>query len=798
MEVDEDIPVRKIEKTAYEMLEDSRISMEEIAAKMLFIKKEGRSKSELRELVTQMSLHLVTLRQANRSILLEEDRVKAETERAKAPVDFTTLQLHNLLYEKNHYVKAIKACTDFKSKHPDIELVPEEEFFKSAPKAIKETIMSNDTAHDLMQKRLNFELHQRKELCKLHEKLEQRKKGLLEKIANRKKFLSSLPSHLKSLKKASLPVQQQLGVLHTKKLKAHHNAELLPPPLYIIYSQFLAQKEAFGEGIDIDVLGNLKEAQAYAHKLANKDTGISNTETNKLEEEVPDEEDDGQRRRKRPKKVPAKESLDQLGIYQSHPLHVILHIYDDEVSESKPAKLITLKFEYLLKFNVVCVGIDGYHDGPENNILCNLFPDDNGIDLPHQPAKLIAGDAVSFDEKRSSRPYKWVQHLAGIDFLPEVSPLVTGCDIQSSAKVRSSTVTSGLSLYRQQNRVHTVVERIRCREKAQLALAEQLDSLKILEWPTLAYEKVPWALHTPSCNLISWSPVVPSLSVASSSSIVAMEQVAEPMDLDMDGRSGRSREEIENAREDGELPSIVQVPTLINHANTPPPKGSDFEHSKHLALMSKSITPSLSKSKSQNFRKHDETTELLLDSESEPDEHTQTELEKENPEIAGQPWEDYGVREFVLVLDRRMDKDERTIKLEAKIKIGMEYPLRPPLFTLSLYTILAGEKSRERVCFDWYNELRSMEAEVNLHIAKMLPFDYENDILAHQVRFLAMLFDFYINEAPPLSLTTKSTTIVDIGLCKPVSGTILARSFRGRDRRKMISWKDMECTHGYP
>ena len=86
--------------------------------------------------------------------------MKAETERAKAPVDFTTLQLHNLMYEKNHYVKAIKACKDFKSKYPDIELVPEEEFFRDAPEDIKGTEMSNDSAHNLMLKRLNFELYQ--------------------------------------------------------------------------------------------------------------------------------------------------------------------------------------------------------------------------------------------------------------------------------------------------------------------------------------------------------------------------------------------------------------------------------------------------------------------------------------------------------------------------------------------------------------------------------------------------------------------------------------------------------------
>ncbi|KAL0291830.1 UNVERIFIED_CONTAM: THO complex subunitB [Sesamum radiatum] len=145
---------------------------------MLAIKKESQPKSQLRELVTRILLNFVTLRQgrlsslglliwftvllkqANRSILLEEDRVKADTERAKAPVDLTTLQLHNLMYEKNHYVKAIKACKDFKTKYPDIELVPEEEFLRDAPEDIKSSALSTDNAHDLMLKRLNYELFQ--------------------------------------------------------------------------------------------------------------------------------------------------------------------------------------------------------------------------------------------------------------------------------------------------------------------------------------------------------------------------------------------------------------------------------------------------------------------------------------------------------------------------------------------------------------------------------------------------------------------------------------------------------------
>lgn len=114
---------------------------------------------------------------------------------------------------------------------------------------------------------------QRKELCKLRDKLDLQKKALQETISNRKKFLSSLPSHLKALKKASLPVQNQLGVLHTKKLKQQQQSELLPPPLYLIYSQLFAQKEAFGEKIELEIMGSVKEAQTFARQLANKDSG---------------------------------------------------------------------------------------------------------------------------------------------------------------------------------------------------------------------------------------------------------------------------------------------------------------------------------------------------------------------------------------------------------------------------------------------------------------------------------------------------------------------------------------------
>lgn len=55
----------KTEKSAYEMLRESKSTIEEIVAEMLEIKKQNKPKSQLRELATQMFLNFVTLRQVS-------------------------------------------------------------------------------------------------------------------------------------------------------------------------------------------------------------------------------------------------------------------------------------------------------------------------------------------------------------------------------------------------------------------------------------------------------------------------------------------------------------------------------------------------------------------------------------------------------------------------------------------------------------------------------------------------------------------------------------------------------------
>ncbi|KAJ4817616.1 THO complex subunit 5 [Rhynchospora pubera] len=754
----------------YSLLEETRTAMEEIAARMLSAKKEGRPKSELRELINQMSLLFISLRQVNRAILMEEDRVKAETESAKAPVDFTTLQLHNLLYEKNHYFNAIKACRNFTSKYPDIELVPEEEFIAKAPESIKGKALATDPAHDLMLKRLNYELYQRKELCKMHERMEHQKKGLLEKISERKRFLSSLPSQLKSLKKASLPVQQQLGILHSKRVKQNQMAELLPPPLYIAYSQLMAQKEAFGERIEVEIVGSMKDAQSFMLEQANKEHGqIENSENNKLEDDVMEEDENIQRRRVRPKKeVPKEAASDKEGINRIHPLKIMLSVLDEN-KEEKPCTLIVLRFEYLVKLNVVCVGVeDG--DSSDKDILCNLFPDDTGTDLPNQTAKLCAGDALTFADM-GSHPYKWAQHLAGIDFLPELPP---SSESTYNESMKNDDLSASLTMYRHQNRIQTVLLKIRSRKLAQMALLKQLSCLSKLEWPPLNYDKAPWAGYTPSCRIDCWT-----LESSTESASFLSAPTAE-VSGDFDRRSVTRWEEAESNREDGELPVTVHVGGATNPYSkettpTPPdgPKADRIDFARSLSLLSKGA-PSSKKGISVNPLRNVDDDEIMVDSESELElELTGDEIETEYVNVnLEKPWQHHALRDFKLILRKRCGKDE-IVKLEAKVSICMEYPLRPPLFNLSIFPeYFHGSK--------WQIELRAMEAEINLHVLGVIPEDYENYVLANQIRCLAMLFDLNFGGSDE---RRKIASVVDMRIGEP------SRSVRGRDRRMAIYWK---------
>lgn len=65
-EAGEILPERDIDMSAsYDMLQKSKASVEDIVSQMLSIKRDSKPKSELRELLTQIFLNFVNLRQVS-------------------------------------------------------------------------------------------------------------------------------------------------------------------------------------------------------------------------------------------------------------------------------------------------------------------------------------------------------------------------------------------------------------------------------------------------------------------------------------------------------------------------------------------------------------------------------------------------------------------------------------------------------------------------------------------------------------------------------------------------------------
>lgn len=203
-----------------------------------------------------------------------------------------------------------------------------------------------------------------------------------------------------------------------------------------------------------------------------------------------------------------------------------------------------------------------------------------------------------------------------------------------------------------------------------LVYREQLDSLMKLRWPTLKCESVPWILHTPVCNLHNCSTVGPSPSRSPSVPIIETEQIQEHVDVT--GSSGNSKEELEGAREDGELPSLVPAATGGSDINITPSKASILDHSRQLTLISKSIVSPVNKARSLSFKRNDEDSDLLLVSDSELEDLAPIVVEAESAASAlkcqaDNSWVDCGAKEFCLALNRRMDANGANVTLQAKV-----------------------------------------------------------------------------------------------------------------------------------
>lgn len=150
------------------------------------------------------------------------------------------------------------------------------------------------------------------------------------------------------------------------------------------------------------------------------------------------------------------------------------------------------------------------------------------------------------------------------------------------------------------------------------------------------------------------------------------EQIQAQQEVETVGVPDTSKAEVESIREDGELPSLNPAALVVKEITVTPLKVSGIEHSKRLALISKSVASPMSKGKSPSSRKLDEDLDLFLVSDSEVDEPPQTEPEavlpgSEGLTIIDNSWIACGVRDYCLILTRKVNSGDGYMKLEAKV-----------------------------------------------------------------------------------------------------------------------------------
>ncbi|GIL44794.1 hypothetical protein Vafri_2281 [Volvox africanus] len=448
-------------------------------------------KIDSQKATTEGLLLLLQLKEESRKLAFRAEDQRDETSKFKTRLEQAHLQLQNLLYEKEYYEKEIHECQNFRFKHSDgaIGLVPTEQFLGSASPEVLARI--GDDSHMLMLERLYDELNQRKAMVSKLNDLRKARAATRQEVDKRKRTLDDLQQQLQGLEDTAKPLQTILAP-HLSLRGFARSADLLPLPLYIVYSQLAAVREALGMPIRVAILGSSVEAESFAKSqtLDSVETvadGTQQASTSGLTATAvpgPVLEPVAKQPRLSPAppyvtglpataagapSITAPASSDDL--YKVHPLSVLLEVQRE--NNGRLQTIISVKFQFLVNLKLVTAHSEVRDD---NVLLGALFPGDDGSATAYESLAQLQGGTFKYDTSRSAKPYRWCQHLAGLDFAPPL-PLATQLQGGQAGTEASTTVLEGLDLYRRQQRVIHVIERLRAVKTGDEALKKILAAL---------------------------------------------------------------------------------------------------------------------------------------------------------------------------------------------------------------------------------------------------------------------------------------------------------------------------------
>lgn len=231
-------------------------SLQEYAEAALDLKRSDRV-HELNAAIAGGSLALLKARQASVDAAMQTEAARDTTARMRSGLDNDSLALDNLAYERQYYEKEAAACHAFASAVLDTALGT----LDDAPS----TAAASDMGPHLRElARLNHELAQRRALRDELQALQVQRAAASTELSNASVRIDDLRTHIEAISSSSKTLMET-SLPDTTAVRTHREAaELLPLPLYVLYSQAAVGRSVLGLPLRAEIDGSIVAAARLA------------------------------------------------------------------------------------------------------------------------------------------------------------------------------------------------------------------------------------------------------------------------------------------------------------------------------------------------------------------------------------------------------------------------------------------------------------------------------------------------------------------------------------------------------
>lgn len=291
--------------------------------------KAGYKKSDTENIQQDCSMYFVLLKKLNRLEKYRTAEGRNSLQKEKVRVDSNRLHLQNLLYEASHLRREIEHCKLFKSSDEDIDLIPEDEFYKTALETISRPEKTKEDSHAKRLAQLQWEFHQRKELAALCKEMSIQKEKVSKENLEKKNRLNSLVPCLGNLLKATKPLQTALGMEMEAEWEMQKTVKLLPRPLFMFFVNMKAFGDSCEKALTVTIDGDEEEAKQVEEETFESEAPQTTTQVDS-DKEDDDDNGNGKSRKKKHHSttkiaVLTKEQIQEkkkLKLLKPHPLFV--------------------------------------------------------------------------------------------------------------------------------------------------------------------------------------------------------------------------------------------------------------------------------------------------------------------------------------------------------------------------------------------------------------------------------------------------------------------------------------------